>query len=100
MLKIFGTVGKALSQGTHIPYMNALSLRIKQLWPMLKIFKSRSKVMVKVTCSKFIILSKDLVIRNTHAKYERPISWDKKVMANDNVFFQCRSKVTHWDLDL
>ena len=72
MLQIVGTVRKALSQGTHMPNMNALSLRMKKLWPMLKIFKSRSKV--KVTCSTFMTLSKGLVIRNTHAKYESPIS--------------------------
>ena len=74
MLKFFGTVGKALSQETHMPNMNSLSLRIKKLWPILKIFKSRSNVMVKVTCSKVMVLSEGLVIRNTHAKYESPIS--------------------------
>ena len=37
------------------PKMKALSLRIKKLWPMLKFFKSRSKVTVKVTCSKFLV---------------------------------------------
>ena len=35
--------------------MKALSLTIKKLWPMLKFFKSRSKVTVKVTSSKFIV---------------------------------------------
>ena len=40
-----------------MPYMDALSLRIKKLWPMLKFFKSRSKVMVKVTHSKFMVPS-------------------------------------------
>ena len=69
-----------------MPNMNALSLRLKKLWPMLKIFKSRSKVMVKVTCSKFMVLSEGLVIRNTLAKYESPISYDKKVMPNNKVF--------------
>ena len=38
-----------------MPNMNALSLRIKKLWPMLKFLKSRSKVAVKVTCSKFMV---------------------------------------------
>ena len=85
-LKIYATVGKALSQGTHMPDMNVLYLRMKKLWPMLKIFKSRSKVMVKVTCSKFMVLLEGLVIRNTHAKYESPISQDKKVMPNNKVF--------------
>ena len=72
MLKIVVTVGKALSQGAHVPNMNALSLRMKKLWPMLKIFKRRSKV--KVTCSTFMALSKGLAIRNTHAKNESPTS--------------------------
>ena len=53
---------------------------------MLKIIKSRSTVTVKVTCSKFIDLSEVLVIRNTHAKYENPISQDKKVTPNNKVF--------------
>ena len=39
---------------THMPNMKALSLTIKKLWPMLKFFKSRPKVTVKVTNSKFI----------------------------------------------
>ena len=72
MLKIVGTVGKALSQRTHMPNMNALSLRMKKLWPILRTFKSRSKV--KVTCSTLMALSKGIVIRNTHAKYGSPIS--------------------------
>ena len=32
-------------------------------------------------------VGKDLVIRYTHAKYESPISYNKKVMANVKVFF-------------
>ena len=39
---------------THTPNMNE-SLRIKKLWPMLKFLKSRSKVTVKVTHSKFMV---------------------------------------------
>ena len=38
-----------------MPNMNAPSLRIKKLWPMLKFLKSWSKVTVKVTCSKFMV---------------------------------------------
>ena len=57
-----------------MPNMNALSLRIKKLRSMLKIFKSMSKGMVKVTCLKFMVLSEDLVIRNTHVKFESPFS--------------------------
>ena len=37
---------------------------------MLKKFKSRYKIMVKVTCLKFILLSEGLVIRNTYVNYE------------------------------
>ena len=36
-------VGKASSQGTHIPNMNALSFRTKKTMAMLKFFKSRSR---------------------------------------------------------
>ena len=43
------------TEGTHMQNMNALSLRIKKLWPMLKFLKSRSRVMVKVTRSKFMV---------------------------------------------
>ena len=69
-----------------MPNMKALSHRIKKLWPMLKFFKSRSKIKVKVTCSKFMVplerschkfCWKGLVIRYTHAKYESPISYNK-----------------------
>ena len=38
-----------------MPNVKAISLRIKKLWPMLKFFKSRSKVTVKVTSSKFMV---------------------------------------------
>ena len=47
---------------------------------MLKFFKSRTKVMVNVTHTKLWYNRKGLVIRNTQAKYESPISYDKKVM--------------------
>ena len=49
---------------------------------MLKFFKSRSKVTVKVTSSKFMVQLE----RSTHAKYERLISQNKKIMANVKVF--------------
>ena len=77
-----------------MPNMKASSHRIKKLRPMLKFFKSRPKVTVKVTCSKFKFGRKGLVIRYTHATYESPICYNKKVMANVNVFFKSRSKVT------
>ena len=38
-----------------MPNMNALSLRIKKLWPMLKFLKSGSKVTVKVICSEVMV---------------------------------------------
>ena len=50
-----------------MPNMNAKILKVRKLWQMLK---SRSKVMVKVTFSNFMILSMGLVIRNAYAKYE------------------------------
>ena len=53
---------------------------------MLKFFKSRSKVRVKVTCSNFIILAEILVIRNAYAKYEIPISHSMEIMGNCKVF--------------
>ena len=48
--------------------------------------------MVKVTYVQNLwFRRKGLVIRYTHAKYESPISYNKKVMANVKVF----SKVGH-----
>ena len=38
-----------------MPNMKAVSVTIKMLLPMLKFFKSRSKVTVKVTSSKFMV---------------------------------------------
>ena len=38
-----------------MPNMNALSLMMKKVWPMFKFLKSRSKVTVKVTWSKFMV---------------------------------------------
>ena len=49
--------------------MKALSHRIKKLWPMLKFFKSRSKVTVKVTCSTFMVPSE----RSCHKVYTSQI---------------------------
>ena len=53
-----------------MPNMKVLSLRIKKLWLIIKFVRSRSKVTVKVKCSKFMV---GLVIRNTDAKYESPM---------------------------
>ena len=59
MLQIVGTARKALSQGTHMPNMNALSLRMKKLWPMLKISKvvqrSRSHVQHLWHCRRVLL---------------------------------------------
>ena len=44
---------------------------------MFKLYKSRSKFTVKVTCLKW-----SMDIKNTYAKYERPIVYSKIVMAN------------------
>ena len=43
----------------------------KKLLPMLIFFKSRSKVTFNVKYSKLIVLTEGLVLRNTHAKYEK-----------------------------
>ena len=64
--------------------MKALSLTTQKLWPMLKFWKSRSKV--KVMRSKFWYQWKGLVTRNTHVKYESPLTYHSKVMANVKVF--------------
>ena len=48
-----------------MPNMKTLSHMIKKVWPMLKFFKSRSKVTVKVICSKFMVLSE----RSCHKVY-------------------------------
>ena len=69
-----------------MPNMKALSLTIKKLWPMLKFFKSRSKVMSRSQVQNLWYRLKCLVIRITYAKYERLISKSKKVMANVKVF--------------
>ena len=45
---------------------------------MFKLYKSRSKFTVKVTCFKW----KGMDIKNTYAKYERLIVYSKTVMAN------------------
>ena len=51
---------------------------------MLKFYKSRSKFTVKVTCLKSMALPywKGQDIRNTYAKYESPISYSEKAMAD------------------
>jgi hypothetical protein len=66
--------------------MKALSLTIQNIWPMLKFFKSGSNFRVKVTRSKIWYQEKGLVTRNTHMKYESPITCHSEDMANVNVF--------------
>jgi hypothetical protein len=66
--------------------MKALSLAIPKIWPMLKFLKSGSNFKVKVTRSKILVPIKGLVIRNTHMKYESPITCHSRDMANVKVF--------------
>ena len=56
----------------------------KSAGAMLKFYKSRSKFTVNATCLKSMTLSywKGQDIMNTYAKYERPISYSKKIIAN------------------
>ena len=60
--------------GTHKRNMKALSITERNLWARLKCFKSRSKVMVKITIHNYFYctIGKALPFRNTHAKYESP----------------------------
>jgi hypothetical protein len=60
--------------------MKALSLASQKIWPMLKFLKSGSNF--KVTRSKSLVP----IERNTHMKYESPITYHSKDMANVKVF--------------
>ena len=73
-----------LIQGTHMPNMIALSLTVKKIWAMLKFFESRSMSRSRSRARNYH--RKGLVIRNTHAKYESPMSYFKKVMCRVKVF--------------
>ena len=66
--------------------MKALPLMVLKLRPMLKFFKSKSKVKSRSQGQKLWYHVKGLVIRNTHVKYESPTSYGIKVMANVKVF--------------
>ena len=66
--------------------LKALSLLVRKLWPRLKFFKSRSNFKVKAIRSQIMVPQKGLVTRNTHVKYESPITSGKKVMAKVKVF--------------
>ena len=70
--------------------INSQSLTVKKLYPM---FKSRSKVTVKVTRSNSGYHRKSLVIRNTYAKYKAlPLSTNE--LWPMLKFFESISKVT------
>ena len=84
-VKIFGTAGKVLSDGKHMWNIKALSVTVTKLWLRLKFSKCRSKVTVKVKV-KIWYWWKGLVTRNTHVKYESPISYGSKVMIKVKVF--------------
>ena len=65
--------------------MKALSHRIKKVMANIKVFfKSRSKVTVKVKCSKFTLPLENS--RHKEHTYQKLISKSKKVMANVKVF--------------
>jgi hypothetical protein len=66
--------------------MKSLALAIQKIWPMLKFLKSGSNFTVKVTRSNILVPIERLVIRNTHTKYESPITCHSKDMANVKVF--------------
>ena len=74
--------------------MRALSHIVQKLWARLKFFgvtrlkflKSRSKVIVKVTRSKYWYGWKDLVMSNTYVKYEGRIINGSEVIDNINIF--------------
>ena len=55
MIKHFGTYRKVLPQGILVGNMKAPSLSVQKFMPRLSFFKSRSKVEVKVTGSKFSV---------------------------------------------
>ena len=69
-----------------MPNMKALSHRINKLWPMLKFSKVGQRSRSRSHDQNLWFCRKGLVIRYTHAKYESPISYNKKVMANVKVF--------------
>ena len=63
--------------------MKALSLTIQKIRPMKKFFRSRSNFKVKVKRLKMKVPIEGLVTRNPHVKYESPITYHSKDMAND-----------------
>ena len=73
----------------HICNMKALPLLVRELWPRLKFFKSRSNFKVKVTRSKFWHPLKGLVTMNTHVKYESSTYSSSRVIGKVKVFCAC-----------
>ena len=73
VFKIHGTIRKVVSKGTHMQNTKALSLTARELWAMLKYFKSRLKITVegqvfKIYCSTIgEVLSKGTHMQNTKA---------------------------------
>ena len=65
--------------------MKALPLLVWNVWPGLKLFKSRSNFIVKIKIhgTTWNVLN---VARNTHVQYESPTFSDLKVMAKIKVF--------------
>ena len=61
----FGIVRKVLPQGISMLNLKALSLSVQKLMPSLSLFKSGSKVKVKVTRSKILVPRE----RFCHKKY-------------------------------
>ena len=64
-VKNYGIDRKVLPQEIHKWNMKTWSLLVQKLWPRLSFFKSRSKVKVKVTKSKFLVLTE----RSSHKEY-------------------------------
>ena len=81
VIKTYITTRKVLMKGTHTPNMKVLCRIVRKFCGELKLSKCRSNVTVKVTCSKFIVPSKGLVIENTRTQYESPMSYGKKLCA-------------------
>ena len=73
--------------------MNALSLMIEKLWSMLKFFKSRSKVAVKVTFSKFMVPSERHCDEKHLCQIWKPCHWAQIFYGQCWSFFKSRSMV-------
>ena len=67
-----------------MPKMKALCLTVSKLWALIRIrlVENRSKVTVKVTCTKSMVPSE----RSCHVEHESPFSNVKTVIRNVKVF--------------